>query len=118
MRTAPGECRPRARSYPRSITGSVKRAVYDGALTFGIPYKIMLKLAECESNLKPRAASGGHFGLYQFLPQTFAAGAAGLKKDTGIEVHSYWNALDASYVAGYLFATGLSGDWSCEPAVS
>lgn len=117
MKTAPGECRPRARAYPPSVKGKVKRAVYDGALTFGIPYTVLLAIARCESGLRPRAAFGGHFGLYQFLPDTFKSGAAGLRRETGITAHSYWNPLDASYVAGYLFATGQSGEWSCEQAL-
>jgi hypothetical protein len=91
----------------------VERSIYDGALTFGIPYSVMLKVARCESRLDPRADDGVHVGLYQFLPSTFASGARKLRRSTGIAAGSYWNPLDATYVAGFLFATGQSQQWSC-----
>lgn len=116
LRTEPGTCRPRAASYPPDIKGRVRQAIYDSALTFGIPYPILLGIARCESGLNPRADNGSHFGLFQFLPETFQRGARSLRAETGIIARSYWNPLDASYVAGYLFATGKSGRWSCEPA--
>ena len=47
------------------------RAIDDGALTFGVPYKLMLKIARCESALNPRASNGTYLGLYQFAPRTF-----------------------------------------------
>ena|SRR5436305_4651850 len=115
LRTAKGTCRPRARAYPRSVHGSVKRSIYDASLTFGMPYTVLLKIARCESNLNPRARYAGHYGLYQFLPQTFSQAASGLQSDTGIQVHSYWNPLDAAYVAGYMFVTGQALSWACEP---
>ncbi|HZU12698.1 MAG TPA: transglycosylase SLT domain-containing protein [Chloroflexota bacterium] len=114
LRTAPNTCRPRASSYPRYVRTSVERSIYDGSLTFGIPYRVLLAIAECESSLNPHADNGTHFGLYQFAPPTFRNGASQLSRDTGIQVHTYWNALDSSYVAGYLFATGQSGSWACE----
>jgi len=117
LRTESGVCRPTAVRYPRRVRGAIRRAVYDGALTFGIPYGVLLKIAKCESSLNPRAAHARHFGLFQFLPQTFAQGARLLAHDTGITARSYWNARDFSYVAGYLFATGRSPAWSCEPPV-
>jgi hypothetical protein len=83
-------------------------------MTFGIPYQVLLKIARCESGLNPYAAYRGHYGLYQFLPETFYRGARELRTQTGVMAHSYWNALDASYVAGFLFATGQSRRWACE----
>lgn len=118
LRSAPGVCRPRARAYPPTVVGAVPHAIYDASLTFGIPYAILLGIAECESGLNSRAAYSGHYGLYQFLPATFRAGATGLRKETGIGARSYWNALDAAYVAGYMFVTGKSALWSCETATS
>lgn len=114
LRTESGICRPTAVHYPRRVKGVVRRAIYDGALTFGIPYTVLLKIAKCESSLNPRASYAGHFGLFQFLPQTFTQGSQLLGRDTGIVARNYWNARDASYVAGYLFATGRSPAWACE----
>jgi hypothetical protein len=97
------------------VKGSVKRSIYDGALTFGIPYSILLDVARCESNLDPHADDGQHMGLFQFLPATFTHGAKALRGQTGIRAKSYWNPLDAAYVAGYLFVTGNAQAWSCVP---
>jgi hypothetical protein len=115
LRTAQGNCRPRAKAYPANVKTDVQKAVYDGALTFGIPYSALLNVAKCESQLNPRADDGTHKGLFQFLPSTFSNGAAQLRHDTGIKASSVWNPLDASYVAGYLFVTGQSQAWGCEP---
>lgn len=113
LRTAKGICRPHAKSYPKTVRGSVRRAIYDAALTFGMPYSVLFKIARCESNLNPGAAYAGHYGLFQFLPQTFTSGSGGMRVETGITASTYWNALDASYVAGYLFVTGEAREWSC-----
>jgi hypothetical protein len=114
LRTAPHTCRPRAKSYPANVTSRVERAIYDSALTFGIPYEILLAIGRCESGLNPHASNGRRFGLFQFAPATFRRAVALLRAQTGIVAHSYWNALDSSYAAGFLFATGASLSWTCE----
>lgn len=118
LRTSRGTCRPRARSYPAGVKGAVQRSIYDGALTFGIPYSVLLDVARCESNLDPHADDGQHMGLFQFLPATFKQGARELRGQTGIRARSYWNALDAAYVAGYLFVIGQAQEWGCVPQLS
>lgn len=115
--TAPGACRPQAKSYPPRIRGKVRRAIYDSALTFGVPFKVLLRIGKCESALNPRASNGTHFGLFQFAPDTFKRASRLMRVETGVQAHSYWNPLDASYAAGYLFATGGSVSWSCEPSL-
>jgi hypothetical protein len=114
MRTLPGICRPRAIRYPPNVRGGVKRSIYDSALTFGMPYKVLYAVAKCESSLNPKASYLGHYGLYQFLPDTFRRAAAELQREMGVTATSYWSALDASYAAGYLFVTGESRNWTCE----
>jgi hypothetical protein len=114
LRTPAGVCRPRARAYPAAITGKAERAIYDSSLTFGVPYSVLLAIGRCESGLNPRASDGAHFGLFQFDPSTFRSAAVLMQRDTGIVARSYWNPLDASYTAGYLFATGHSPSWGCE----
>lgn len=114
--TPDGTCRPQAKSFPSHVVGKARRAIYDSALTFGIPYNVLLAIGRCESGLKTHARNAGHFGLFQFLPQTFKRGVALLRRDTGIVARSYWNPLDSAYVAGYLFATGRAGSWTCERA--
>jgi hypothetical protein len=114
--TRPGTCRPRAKVYPVSVKGGAEKAIYDSALTFGIPYRILLTIGRCESGLNPHASNGSHFGLFQFDPATFTTAVTLLRRDTGIVARTYWSARDSSYAAGYLFATGNSPAWSCETA--
>lgn len=118
LRTSHGTCRPRARSYPAGVKGSVQRSIYDGALTFGIPYTVLLRVARCESDLDPHAEDGQYMGLFQFLPATFRKGARELRGQTGIRARSYWNPLDAAYVAGYLFVMGQAQEWTCVPPLA
>ena len=115
LRTPATICRPRAKHYPARVHGAAERAIYDSILLFGIPYSVLLQIAECESGLNPVASNGSHFGLFQFAPATFQRGALDMFQETGVVARSYWNPLDAAYVAGYLFATGQSPAWSCEP---
>jgi hypothetical protein len=116
LRTAPHTCRPRAKSYPPNVTTSVERAIYDSSLTFGIPYPVLFAIGRCESGLNPHASNGRRFGLFQFAPATFRRAIALLRAQTGIVAHTYWSALDSSYAAGFLFATGQSVSWTCETA--
>jgi hypothetical protein len=118
LRSKGSTCRPRAKSYPPAVRTAAERAVYDSALTFGIPYSVLLNIAECESSLNPRASNGTHFGLFQFAPDTFAQAAVQLRQATGVIARTYWNALDSSYVAGFMFATGAAQRWACEPQLS
>ena len=113
LRTAPGICQPRAKSYPKTVNTPVERAVFDSARLFGVPYKLLLGIAECESDLNPYASNGSHYGLFQFLPSTFRNGRLMMRSMTGVVARSPWRPLDASYVAGFLFAYGEATSWSC-----
>jgi hypothetical protein len=116
--SAPGTCRPRAKAYPSQVATAVQKSIYDGAVTFGLPYRILLKIARCESGLNPKATNGTHFGLYQFAPETFRRAVTDMLGQTGVQATTYWSALDSAYAAGYLFATGASRSWSCEKLAS
>lgn len=118
LRSAAGTCRPRARAYPAYVVGKVQQAIYDSALTFGIPFDVLVAIARCESALNPRASNGSHFGLFQFAPETFRRAANQLRSATGVVARSYWSPLDSSYVAGFMFVTGRALRWSCEPNFS
>lgn len=70
----------------------------------------MLRIAQCESRLDPRAQSrGGHYGVYQFLPNTYAANyqAAGAGPD-------YWDAGNNVRTAAYMFSIGQAWQWECK----
>ena len=116
--TAPGTCRPQAKSYPKYVDTQVERAVFDSSRLFGVPYKLLLGIAKCESGLNPMAANGDHYGLFQFLPQTFAKGRQLMRSMTGVVATTPWRALDASYVAGFLFAYGEATSWACLPSTN
>jgi hypothetical protein len=107
-----GSCRPQAYVYPNAVQGSVARHVFDAALTFNVPYRVLHNLARCESSLNPRASDGFHFGLYQFLPSTFSRVADQMRRETGITVRSYWDSLDASYVAAF-DVVSRAADFGC-----
>jgi hypothetical protein len=118
LKTGPGTCRPRAKAYPSYVRGAVKKAIYDSALVFGVPYMTLLEIARCESALNPRASNGTHFGLYQFAPATFRRASSQMREQIGVLAHSYWRALDSSYTAGYMFVTGSASSWSCISAIT
>lgn len=111
--TPSGTCRPRARQYPVGVAGSVRRAIYDSALIFSLPYTALLQVARCESGLNPRARNGVYRGLFQFLPRTFSRASTRMRRETGIMATSVWSARDASYAAGYMFVTRAGGSWTC-----
>jgi len=113
LSTPANSCRPHAIRYPSKVRGSVKRAIYDGALTFGVPYTTLLLIAKCESRLNIWAANSGHLGLFQFAAPTFSGGAKSMRKMTGVVAKTVWGARDSSYVAGFLFATGGDEAWTC-----
>jgi hypothetical protein len=118
LTTSPHVCRPHAITYPSYVVGHVERAIYNGALTFGVPYALLLHIAQCESSLNPHAVNGDHYGLFQFLPETFRFNAHRMHYFTGIRVHSYtkgyWNAADSSYVAAFMFADDHHFEWVCQ----
>lgn len=116
LRSSSKTCRPRAKAYPSYVHGKVQRAIYDSAVLFGVPYKVLAQVAQCESSMNPQANNGGHIGLFQFLPATFRRGAQQLRGATGVVARSAWKPEDASYVAGYLFTLGEATSWTCEPA--
>ena len=70
----------------------------------------MLRIAQCESKLNPSAQSrGGHYGVYQFLPTTYAANykAAGAGPD-------YVDAGSNIRTAAYMFSIGQAWQWECK----
>jgi peptidoglycan hydrolase CwlO-like protein len=65
----------------------------------------MVRVANCESSLNPRAydSGSGASGLFQFMPGTFYAHGG----------HDIWDATDQSNVAAKMFAGGQADQWSC-----
>lgn len=70
----------------------------------------MLRIAQCESRLDPKAVNhNGHYGVYQFLPSTYAANyvAAGAGPD-------YWDAGNNIRTAAYMFSINQAWQWQCK----
>lgn len=73
----------------------------------------MVRLANCESKLKPRAwnksdPEGGSKGLFQFLPSTWRR----YTKELGLTL-DIWSAYDQSRVTAYMISKNQIGQWSC-----
>ncbi len=107
-RSAPA---PVYRSVPvaPSAGGSATDAIAQAASRWGVDYNWLLRVASCESGLNPGAQNpSGASGLFQFMPGTYwlYAGRIG-------ETRSYWDPYGAANVAGYMFANGMSGQWTC-----
>ena len=85
-------------------------AIHWAATRWGASEAALVRVAQCESALNPRAynAGGGYSGLFQFLPATYWAYArlAG-------ETRSYWSASGSANVAAWMFAHGLANQWTC-----
>jgi peptidoglycan hydrolase CwlO-like protein len=66
----------------------------------------LVRVANCESSLNPRAydAGSGASGLFQFMPATFYGNGG----------HDIWDATDQSNIAAKMFSEGKSGAWSCK----
>lgn len=51
---------------------AVKSCMWAAAKYHGQPYGRLLRIARCESTLRPRAANGWYYGLYQYDRDTWA----------------------------------------------
>jgi peptidoglycan hydrolase CwlO-like protein len=75
------------------------------AARYGANGDQMVRVAQCESGLNPRAYDpySGASGLFQFMPGTFY----------GHGGHDIWDPTDQSNVAAQMFAHGQSSAWTC-----
>lgn len=84
---------------------------------YGIDPAWMLRVAKCESgysvtalNRNYYAGGGNPTGIFQFLPQTFAANAARV----GIANPNIWDYRQQAQVAAWMFKIGQSRQWQCK----
>lgn len=76
------------------------------ALHYQQSFPDLLRVARCESSLDPYNEYAGHYGLFQFLPSTFAT-----TKYAGRDINSAkWNSL----AAAWMWANGRRGEWACQ----
>jgi hypothetical protein len=67
---------------------------------------LMRRRAWCESRMIPGASNGTHFGLFQFLPSTFATTPYATRG-------SVWSPKWNSLAAAWMQRVGRGGEWAC-----
>jgi soluble lytic murein transglycosylase-like protein len=90
---------------PPVASGDVVSIIRAAAARWGVSGDWMVKIAECESGLRPNAVnpSGPYYGLFQFLMSTFTANGG-----TNI-----WDPADQANVTAKMLAHGQAWQWSC-----
>ena len=82
--------------------GSVAAIIMAAAAAYGVDGQWMIRIAQCESGMTPSRNSGnGYYGMFQYLPSTFAA-------------HGGTNIFDPvqqSNITANMLAHGGAGSW-------
>jgi soluble lytic murein transglycosylase-like protein len=86
---------------PNSVIGIIEAA----AARWGVSGSWMVKIARCESGLRPNAYNprGPYVGLFQFLQSTFT-------HNGGTNIY---DAADQANIAAKMLANGQAHQWSC-----
>ncbi|MHB8717998.1 MAG: transglycosylase SLT domain-containing protein [Candidatus Dormibacteria bacterium] len=86
---------------PNTVIGIIQAA----AARWGVSGDWMVKIARCESGLRPNAYNprGPYIGLFQFLQSTFT-------HNGGTNI---WDAADQANIAAKMLAHGQAYQWSC-----
>ncbi len=82
--------------------------IYAAADAYGQSREDMLRVAACESNLDPGAVNeaGGSYGLFQFLPSTWAS--------TPFADQDIFDAVASANAAAWMWSVGRRGEWVCQ----
>jgi soluble lytic murein transglycosylase-like protein len=96
------------RTLPRTLTDaehtSIRAIITAAAVAHGVNPAWMLAIAACESGLNPRAVEPhGHYGLFQFLPSTYAANGG----------HDLYDPMEQARVTATMLAHGQAWQWAC-----
>jgi soluble lytic murein transglycosylase-like protein len=84
---------------------AVVAAIQAAAARYGVDPNWMLRIAKCESGLRPNAYNprGPYYGLFQFLMSTFTHNGG----------HNIWDPADQANVAAKMLAHGQAYQWAC-----
>ena len=84
------------------------RIIHEAADRYGQPREDMVRVARCESGLNPNAVdpAGLYFGLFQFVPSTFAGTPYG-----GYDIFDPWANANA---AAWMWSEGRRNEWVCQ----
>lgn len=92
-------------------SAEVQQAIWSASREHGVAYPWLLRVARCESGYRPWAVNpSGAAGLFQFMPATWRWMSAA----AGWEGASPYDPWAAASVAGWAFAHGYAGHWSCK----
>src|SRR5215203_501569 len=82
--------------------------IYEAADNYGQSREDMLRVARCESGLNPNAVGGGgaYYGLFQFVPSTFAGTPYGQ-----YDIYDPWANANA---AAWMWSEGKKSNWVCQ----
>ncbi len=105
---APSDPAPSVPPTDGSASGDITQIIYAAADRYGQPRVDMLRVAMCESNLDPNAVNGpgGSYGLFQFLPGTWAT-----TPYASYDIFDPWASANA---AGWMWSVGRRGEWVCQ----
>ena len=84
------------------------RIIHEAADRYGQPREDMVRVARCESGLNPNAVdpAGLYFGLFQFVPSTFAGTPYG-----EYDIFDPWA---NAHAAAWMWSEGRRGEWVCQ----
>jgi uncharacterized protein YraI len=105
---------------PASIPGSgnaggsgyseqeIIQIIYDAADRYGQPREDMLRVARCESLLNPYAVNvaGSSYGLFQFIPSTWAT--------TPYASYDLFDPWASANAAAWMWSVGRRNEWVCQ----
>lgn len=82
--------------------------IHEAAMNYGQSPEDMVRVARCESGLDPYAVGGGgaYYGLFQFVPSTFASTPYGQ-----YEITDAWANANA---AAWMWSEGQKSSWVCQ----
>ena len=81
--------------------------IYAAAAAYGQSGDDMLRVATCESGLNPYAYNpAGWYGLFQFVPSTFAG--------TPYGAYDIFDPVANANAAAWMWSVGRRGEWTCQ----
>jgi soluble lytic murein transglycosylase-like protein len=84
----------------------VKCWIAAAAKKYGQPLADAYRVANCESSFDPNNSYAGHYGLFQFLPSTFAT--------TPYRNRDIWSPKWNSLAAMWMWAHKRRSEWQCQ----
>ncbi len=92
---------------PASAGTDIVSIIYAAAAAYGQSGDDMLRVATCESGLNPYAYNpAGWYGLFQFVPSTFAG--------TPYGAYDIFDPVANANAAAWMWSVGRRGEWTCQ----